>query len=372
MLWNSLISPLSVAFAVIIIGYAFGRIKICGIALDLAGVLIAAVATGCIMTLGLNTSETDILSEMQLNMKMLSSLGTALFVSVIGIMAGYSADLKKPEDFKAIFIGALMVVFSFATMKAIVAFDTEISISKLLGAVCGALTTTPGLSAVCELENVNAKEAVLGYGCTYLFGVVFTVFVVQILTRNSTEIFCCNKKDECTVSCKASFDGLLQIAATIVLGRVIGGLSIPKLSFSLGDSGGMLCVGIGIGAVVKRLLPKRTAQIQSFNLLRNFGLVLFFVGTGIPAGMQLSIGIEIRIVIYGILMTVVPIMSCRVFYRILLKKDKHLLATVIAGGMTSTPAIGVLIRKHKDISLSRYSLAYVGALVTIIFLVRAF
>jgi hypothetical protein len=38
--------------------------------------------------------------------------------------------------------------------------------------------------------------------------------------------------------------------------------------------------------------------------------------------------------------------------------------------MTSTPAIGVLTEKHRNISLSEYALAYFGALVTIVILIR--
>lgn len=49
---SSLISPITSAFFVIIIGYYIGRIKIHWFSLDLAGILIVAVAAGYLISLG--------------------------------------------------------------------------------------------------------------------------------------------------------------------------------------------------------------------------------------------------------------------------------------------------------------------------------
>ena len=67
-------------------------------------------------------------------------------------------------------------------------------------------------------------------------------------------------------------------------------------------------------------------------------------------------------------MTIIPIISGTFLYKLFFKD--RLPATTIAGGMTSTPAIGVLTEKHNDISLSKYALAYFGALITNIVLIR--
>ena len=67
-------------------------------------------------------------------------------------------------------------------------------------------------------------------------------------------------------------------------------------------------------------------------------------------------------------MTIVPIISGMFFYKLFFKD--RLPATTIAGGMTSTPAIGILAEKHNNISLSKYALAYFGALITIVILIR--
>lgn len=56
----------------------------------------------------------------------------------------------------------------------------------LLGVLCGALTSTPGLSSVCELIGTGSEEAVWSYGCSYLPGVIFAVFFAQLFSRNTS------------------------------------------------------------------------------------------------------------------------------------------------------------------------------------------
>ncbi len=51
MVLNSLLSPLSIAFLVIILGYYLGRVKIFKVSLDLSGVLIVAVFVGWMLSL---------------------------------------------------------------------------------------------------------------------------------------------------------------------------------------------------------------------------------------------------------------------------------------------------------------------------------
>lgn len=172
---ENLISPLSLVFIVLILGYYLGNIKCWGISLDLSGVLIVAVLFGCVVISNDTINEVIDIRTLKNNMQIYSSLGTALFVSVIGITAGYSFNLRTLKNARAILIGFLMVLSSFMLMKLISVLDKGISYSKLLGALCGALTTTPGLSAITELDAVISGEAMLAYGGTYLLGVIATM-----------------------------------------------------------------------------------------------------------------------------------------------------------------------------------------------------
>lgn len=363
---SSLLSPISMAFIVIILGYYLGRIKVFKVSLDLSGVLIVAVFAGWMLSLTNYPWTIVDVTEYESNMKFFSTFGTALFVSSIGLSTGAVLDFQKWKDMKAIAIGSLMACSSFAVMRVIAMLDINISMSKLLGVLCGALTTTPGLSAACELKNVIPEEAVLGYGCAYLFGVIATVLFVQIASNSLN--FPHEEDNKVVDNCeqKCALGGLVQIGCTVILGKLLGNIEI--VNFSLGSSGGMLCSGIVIGFIVKRMLPMKSLTAKMLTPFRNTGLVLFFVGNGIPAGMQLSGGVDLKMIIYGVLLSIIPIIVGAFFYKVFF--NDRLLATAIAGGMTSTPAIGVLVEKYNNISLSKYALAYFGALITIVILIR--
>ncbi len=363
---DNLLSPISIAFAVIIIGYYLGRIKIIGVSLDLAAVLIVAVAVGWILSVLDPINNALNSTDFHLNMKFFSSFGTALFVSTIGITTGYSVNVRQWKDMKAFLIGSLMAVSAFVTMKIIYLLDRNISFSKLLGSFCGALTTTPGLSAASELTNVVTQEVTLGYGCTYFFGVIATVLFVQIAIIKTNAIYDDKEQLKTSNESRGALSGLIQIGITIVIGRLIGIIEI--FDFSLGNSVGMLCVGVVVGLIVKKYFPNNWISVKEFTPFRSIGLMLFFAGNGIPAGMQIYNGFDIKVILYGALMTIIPIAFGVILYKLFFKEGTS--ATVIAGGMTSTPAIGVLTGKHTNVCFSKYALAYFGALITIVILIR--
>ena len=365
---SNLLSPLSIAFVVIILGYLIGKIKFAKISLDLSGVLIVAVLTGWMLSVVASRSSVIDVIEYETNMKFFSSFGTALFVSSIGLSTGGILDFRSKKDIKAIAIGSLMVCSAFVAMKIISLVDTNASESKLLGVLCGALTTTPGLSAACELENVVTNDIVLGYGCAYLFGVIATVLFVQVISNKAMDSSNMGSKVDKLYENKAASYGLLQIGCVVVVGRIIGNIEIAN--FSLGNSGGMLCVGIVVGIIVKKMNSIKSLTTKILAPFRNMGLVLFFVGNGIPAGMQLTNGVEIKVIFYGVSLTIIPITVGVLLYKMFF--SDRLSATTIAGGMTSTPAIGVLAEKYNNIPLSKYALAYFGALITIVILIRLY
>ena len=362
---QSLLTHVPITFGVLIAGYFLGRIRIKGVSLDLAGVLVVAALAGFVLTSSELLGNFLNIYELKEDMDMLSSMGTSLFMSAIGVMTGYSLDLKNMKEIKSMLIGALMVVSAFASMKVIAFIDTDVPYSKLLGALCGALTTTPGLSAVNELPGIVAEDATVGYGSSYLFGVAATVLFVQIITREYKDGNESAKQNGNTS--QAALGGLIQIGIAVLLGYLVGGIGFG--TFSLGNSGGILFAGIAVGILAKTCLRQKIASAETMGTFRNLGLVMFFVGNGIPAGMSLRDGFEVKIFLYGLLMTIVPIAIGTALAR--LHNRKVYTAFVVAGGMTSTPAVGVLLQKRCGICLKSYSTAYVSALLTIIILIRA-
>lgn len=367
MLWNVLLSPIFVTFVIIILGCAIGKIKVFGISLDVSGVLIVAILTGFIFDkIALIKGIVNTI-DFQRNMSFLSTLGVSLFVSVIGITAGYTVDIKKKAEINSVFIGSLMAASSFIVMRIIACIDKGISISRLLGLLSGSLTTTPGLSAAIELQGIDKNEVTIGYGTSYFIGVLLTVLFVQIIAKNYPNNTSIKSDSKDKLQTKNDFSLIMQIGFVICIGKLIGNMKVWGLS--LGDSGGILCSGIILGCVFKKLIPQKIYSKEFFGLIRNLGLVLFFVGNGLPAGMKLDNGFEIKMIGYSLIFVIMPMLFGVLTYKIL-NSNKTSAASVISGGMTSTPAMGVLIHSEKSFNLTEYSASYIGALLTIIVLMR--
>lgn len=162
-----------------------------------------------------------------------------------------------------------------------------------------------------------------------------------------------------------SFEFLIQIGAAAVLGTILSGIRLPYGKVSLGATGGMLWAGIVIGALIRRFFPQKVKSPQTVSVFRNTGLVLFLAGNGIAAGLQWRSGLEPVWLVYGLVLAVMPILTGYGLCRIL-RCTRQQTVGVLAGGMTSTPAVGIMINQEKDADLSVYSMAYAGALLTMV------
>lgn len=353
----------TIAFFAIALGLAVGKIHIKGISLGPAGVLLVSVLAGLLV----RSCYAECIADFKSDMKMLASIGSSLFVSAIGISTGYSIDFGKRGCLRAFFGGGVMVASAFAVAATVYLFDSELSAATLAGVLCGALTTTPGLSAVCELGEHAASDAVIGYGASYLWGVLITVIAVQL----------CGKKfiNECYDSVEACKDerlykdhGIAQIGLAAAVGTVLGRLSIPILGTALGSTAGILLAGIAIGKSVIKFAPHTCADKTVLTALRTLGLGLFFVGNGIPAGIELYGGLHWKLILYGIIMTVVPILTAALLTA--RRKERKMLPSLIAGGMTSTPAFVAMCRIGVEADNETYALSYTGALVSTVVMMR--
>ena len=104
--------------------------------------------------------------------------------------------------------------------------------------------------------------------------------------------------------------------------------------------------------------------------LREFGLALFLLGAGSQAG---SGFVEILkeqgalLFFYGALMTLIPMLLGYVFAAKVLRLSIFNTLGSICGGMTSTPALGTLIRvTETDDVASAYAATYPIALVMVV------
>lgn len=356
-------------FLIATLGYFVGGIKIKGIELGTAGVLLVALVFG---HFGVEIPS------------VVRNLGLALFVGSVGFIAGP----KFFRDFKSnaasyILLGALIILSGAATcvlVSKIGGIRPELSV----GLLTGALTSTPGLAAAQEAAGELADLATTGYAIAYPFGVIGVVLFVQLVPR----ILHVDMEDERahfeaahTAKVKRyegwlfKFDqaGFFAFMGAIVLGILIGNIKVPLpggASFSLGTTGGPLIMGLLFGHFAHVGHLDLTVPVEELKTFRELGLMLFLIGAGVSGGAGFVDTLKqegFMLFVYGALMTLVPMIIGYLIARKLLKLRLLNALGSITGGMTSTPALGTLISVAKtDDVASAYAATYPIALVAVV------
>ena len=364
---SDLLTPTVLTSIIIVVGYLVGKIRIYALSLDLSAILIIAVVAGCLCSSYMPEMITPALES---DLRLFSQLGTVLFVAAIGLSSGDRVANGLSKKSVVCFVtGSIMVATGFLFAKVLGWIDPEMDSSLLLGILCGALTSTPGLSTLCEEAGTLSELAVLGYGCSYPFGVISVVLLVQWMVRGVNNTPVKETGDSSKLPIKNGAECFVWIFLSVFFGSIVGELTIPVLNISLGTSGGVLLAGIGLGILTKKLSV--SIQRQHISCYRSLGLMLFFVGIGFPAGNNLAGAFEVKLFVYGAFLTALPILVGYLLSRWRYKGALPSRVAVVAGGMTSTPAIGVLAGNAKLVpDLSAYSFAYLGGLITMIFLMR--
>lgn len=358
-----LFSPLNLLFFIIVLGLVIGRIRIKGISLGIAGILFVAMFTGFLMNLFIPKGSIEIIINAQSALKTFSKLGTSLFVSVIGLQTGFSIKNNSKNSIISFSIGAIMSISGVMAMLLISVIDKTINYSSLLGILCGALTSTPGLSSVCELLENSSEKVVLGYGCSYLLGVILVVFFAQSFSRRKVDSKTQTKAQHDMKS--KIYPELILICLTALLGNILGNIKIATLRLSLGTTAGTLLIGLVVGYVFSKKAKLILISCQCLNAFRNLGLALFFTGTGFSTGIQ-SVTFDIKAVLYGMLITLTSIICGWSLCKLIRRKYPLHQGFIIAGGMTSSPAYGSISFETNDFTINIFSFAYFGALISLI------
>lgn len=382
---NAVLSVVFVSFTIATLGYLVGGIKIKGISLGTAGVLLVALVYGVVLSyfpsfkIGekvINLYNATIKS----NYSFISNIGTALFVTAVGLIAGpkFFRTLNK-NSLAYILNGLLIIVIGGITAWLFLLFDKNLSKEMVVGLLTGGLTSTPGLSSAKEVAQ-NQDAVVAGYGIAYLFGVLGVVLFVQIVPRILKVDM--EKERETYVAVNAvqipeAKPGLVKLDPygffpffiAIALGSVIGSFHIPGINFSLGTSGGTLVAGLIIGHFGR--IGKIDCRVtkDALNFFRELGLVLFLIGAGVPGGINFIEHVKLTYFIYGAVMTVVPMVAGFLVAKYVFKLSIFNNLGSITGGMTSTPALGTLISTTgADEVASAYAATYPIALVSVVLL----
>jgi len=350
-------------FLIAALGYLLGRITIKGVSLGTAGVFIVALLFGAFfynplveqLKVGGTTYATNAL-------KIVENLGLILFVTAVGFIAGpnFFGDFKR--NFKSyIVIGLLIIIVGGLSCAGCIIFDNKVygrpmeEVSAMLvGLLSGSLTSTPAFSAAKATVTSDALEAIVavGHGIAYLYGVVGVVLFVQLVPK-----FCkANMEEERAKLSEANPEmpskltgkeleldpfGFCAFSIAAILGVMIG--SVKFGNFSLTTTGGCLLLSLILGHFAKIGNVSITPTEGTLKVFRELGLMLFLIGAGIAGGAEFVKYFEWVYFIYGIIMTMVPMIIGFIFAKYVLKINLLNNLGSICGGMTSTPALGTLI-----------------------------
>lgn len=369
------------------LGYLLGRVTIKGVSLGTAGVFIVALLFGAFLYNPLSAQlSVGGVSYTTNALKIVETLGLILFVTAVGFIAGPSffGDLKK--NFKSyILLGLIIIVVGGLSCAACIWFDykvydrplEEVS-AMLVGLLSGSLTSTPAFSAAKATVTNDDLEAIVavGHGIAYLFGVIGVVLFVQLVPKFVKADM---DKERALLSESApeapskltgkeiELDPLGFCAFSIValLGIIVGSFKFGN--FSLTTTGGCLILALVFGHFQKigkiSIMPK-TETLQVF---RELGLMLFLIGAGVAGGASFVKYFEWVYFIYGIIMTMLPMVIGFFFAKYCLKLNLLNNLGSICGGMTSTPALGTLIGTAKTEKVAgAYASTYPIALVAVV------
>lgn len=407
-LFGGILSVKTISFLVFCVfliaglGYLLGRITIKGVSLGTAGVFIVALLFGAFFY-GLDKDGNIVgglakqlvvggKSYISNALKIIETLGLILFVTSVGFIAGPSffGDLKK--NFKSyILLGLMIIVIGGLACAACIWFDykvynrplEEVS-AMLVGLLSGSLTSTPAFSAakatVIDSARFTADQlediVAVGHGIAYLFGVIGVVLFVQLVPKFEKADMDLERQklSESAPEAPSKLDGsemeldplgFCTFSVVAILGILVGSFKFGN--FSLTTTGGCLILALVFGHFQKigkvRILP----QSSTLQVFRELGLMLFLIGAGVAGGASFVKYFEWVYFIYGIIMTLVPMIIGFIFAKYVLKLNLLNNLGSICGGMTSTPALGTLIGTAKTEKVAgAYASTYPIALVAVV------
>ena len=168
--------------------------------------------------------------------------------------------------------------------------------------------------------------------------------------------------------------GLCVFGFGAVVGIFIGAIRIPLskemldgTTFSFTTTGGVLIITLVLGHYGRICCLSLKINKKILELFRELGLILFLLGTGISGGAKFIEYFKAVYFLYGIAMTIVPLIIGFIFGKYVLKLNLLDNLGSICGGMTSTPALGTLISvSGTDQIGNSYAATYPIALISVV------
>ncbi|WP_018718459.1 aspartate:alanine exchanger family transporter [Arhodomonas aquaeolei] len=168
-------TDLLINFLVILVGIAFGNLRIKGVGFGSSGVLIAAMVAGYFWQFEPVT--------------ILQDLGIVLFLLSVGLEAGPSFFRAFRQHAREYIVNvlALLAIAGVTVVAIVVATGVPMGIG--LGLFAGSFTSSPAL--ISALQFSPDEQVIFGYGVAYPFGllgvILFITVAVKLLRRQVAE-----------------------------------------------------------------------------------------------------------------------------------------------------------------------------------------
>ena len=334
---------------VVAAGMALGRVKICGISLGVAFVLLIGIVMG---HLGMKFSDGDSHFVDPHVLHFLQEFGLILFVFAVGLQSGPSfVRAFKKGGLKLNLLAVSIVALNLLLVLFFAAFfDME----TLVGVLSGAVTNTPGLGAAQAAVSAaggNAELLSTAYAMAYplgVLGIIGTVVAIRLVfhvdVKKENELL--GKESSGAAAVEAAkplpiSKAMIWIFAGIALGMIVGNIPIyipgvPR-PLKLGLAGGPLVVTLVIGAKIPNLLSRSALSFAS-----DLGICLFLACVGLKNGevfVETALNGGLAWVGIGFAITAIPLLIVGFLAYGLFKVDYFTLTGMIAGSMTDPPAL---------------------------------
>ncbi|SEM96141.1 putative transport protein [Mesobacillus persicus] len=112
--------------------------------------------------------------------RVIQDIGLVLFLAGAGTTAGQGiVDVVKAEGLGLVFGGTLITMAPIFAGYFIAKKWFKLSVLHSLGALCGGMTSTPGLGSVNQL--IHSEEPAIAYAAAYPFALIFVAITSQLL-----------------------------------------------------------------------------------------------------------------------------------------------------------------------------------------------
>ena len=168
--------------------------------------------------------------------------------------------------------------------------------------------------------------------------------------------------------------GFVVFGLVVIVGIFIGMIRVPLTSkgfsgttFSLTITGGVLLSGIvfshfGHIGPISFVMDHKILEV-----FQELGLIFFLIGAGVPGGASFVKYFHPLYFVFGVIITIVPMIIGYIIEKKIIKLSLLDSLGAITGGMTSTPALGSLIKNAgtNDVA-SSYASTYPIALICVV------